>query len=201
MHRIIIQHRVFTNPKTVFLFKKDELFYVYRITLITVLALIYLIIPAIVFFFFVSPLFNFPPSAENRNLFEVFYYFFFHQVAIQIIFSILALPLFPLALLLPAAAIGEKISISEVHASAKGNRWRIAVVILASSIPSLIASFIAIALNTAVTNPAFEALESVRKVHAFKQIFLIIRRIDAKRRKARAVLLWFSKSLARRRHL
>jgi len=44
-------------------------------------------------------------------------------------------------------------------------------------------------------------LESVRKVHAFKQIFLIIRRIDAKRRKARAVLLWFSKSLARRRHL
>jgi hypothetical protein len=61
LHRIIIQHRVFTNPKTVFLFKKDELFYVYRITLITVLALIYLIIPAIVFFFFVSPYSIFRP--------------------------------------------------------------------------------------------------------------------------------------------
>ena len=44
-------------------------------------------------------------------------------------------------------------------------------------------------------------LESVRKVYAFKQSFLIIRRIDAKMRKARAVLVRFSKSLARRRHL
>ena len=48
---------------------------------------------------------------------------------------------------------------------------------------------------------AFKALESVRKVYAFKQSFLIIRRIDAKMRKARAVLVRFSKSLARRRHL
>ena len=43
--------------------------------------------------------------------------------------------------------------------------------------------------------------ESVRKVYAFKQSFLDISRIDARRRKARAVLLRFSKSLARRRHL
>ena len=47
----------------------------------------------------------------------------------------------------------------------------------------------------------FRTLESVRKVYAFKQSFLSIRRIDAKRIKARAVLVRFSKSLARRRHL
>ena len=44
-------------------------------------------------------------------------------------------------------------------------------------------------------------LESVRKVYVFKHSFLSIRRIDAMRRKARAVLVRFSKSFARRRHL
>ena len=44
-------------------------------------------------------------------------------------------------------------------------------------------------------------LESVRKVYVFKQSFLDIRRIEARIRKARAVLVRFSKSLARRRHL
>ena len=44
-------------------------------------------------------------------------------------------------------------------------------------------------------------LESVRKVYVFKQSFLDIRRIEARRRKARAVLVRFSKSFARRRHL
>ena len=48
---------------------------------------------------------------------------------------------------------------------------------------------------------AFIVSESVRKVYVFKQSFLIIRRIDARMRKARAVLVRFSKSLARRRHL
>ena len=45
------------------------------------------------------------------------------------------------------------------------------------------------------------ALESVREVYVFKHIFLSMRRIDAKSRKARAVLVRFSKSLASRRHL
>ena len=44
-------------------------------------------------------------------------------------------------------------------------------------------------------------LESVREVYVFKHIFLSMRRIDAKSRKARAVLVRFSKSLASRRHL
>ena len=58
-----------------------------------------------------------------------------------------------------------------------------------------------------VTTPAltantdFSRLESVRKVYVFKHSFLSIRRIDAMRRKARAVLVRFSKSFARRRHL
>ena len=44
-------------------------------------------------------------------------------------------------------------------------------------------------------------LESVREVYVFKHSFLSMRRIDAKSRKARAVLVRFSKSLASRRHL
>ena len=47
----------------------------------------------------------------------------------------------------------------------------------------------------------FIALESVREVYVFKHSFLSMRRIDAKSRKARAVLVRFSKSLASRRHL
>ena len=43
--------------------------------------------------------------------------------------------------------------------------------------------------------------ESVREVYVFKHSFLSMRRIDAKSRKARAVLVRFSKSLASRRHL
>ena len=43
--------------------------------------------------------------------------------------------------------------------------------------------------------------ESVREVYVFKHGFLSMRRIDAKSRKARAVLVRFSKSLASRRHL
>ena len=46
-----------------------------------------------------------------------------------------------------------------------------------------------------------ELLESVREVYVFKHSFLSMRRIDAKSRKARAVLVRFSKSLASRRHL
>ena len=44
-------------------------------------------------------------------------------------------------------------------------------------------------------------LESVREVYVFKHSFLSMRRIDAKSRTARAVLVRFSKSLASRRHL
>ena len=44
-------------------------------------------------------------------------------------------------------------------------------------------------------------LESVREVYVFKHSFLSMRRIDAKSRKARAVLVRFSNSLASRRHL
>ena len=43
--------------------------------------------------------------------------------------------------------------------------------------------------------------ESAREVYVFKHGFLSMRRIDAKSRKARAVLVRFSKSLASRRHL
>ena len=59
-------------------------------------------------------------------------------------------------------------------------------------------------LLTAYTHdnlPATAALESVREVYVFKHSFLSMRRIDAKSRKARAVLVRFSKSLASRRHL
>ena len=45
------------------------------------------------------------------------------------------------------------------------------------------------------------SLEFVREVYVFKHSFLSMRRIDAKSRKARAVLVRFSKSLASRRHL
>ena len=44
-------------------------------------------------------------------------------------------------------------------------------------------------------------LESAREVYVFKHGFLSMRRIDAKSRKARAVPVRFSKSLASRRHL
>ena len=47
----------------------------------------------------------------------------------------------------------------------------------------------------------WRVLESVREVHVFKHSFLDIKRIDARRRKARAVLVRFSRSFARRRHL
>ena len=46
-----------------------------------------------------------------------------------------------------------------------------------------------------------DLLEPVREVYVFKHSFLSMRRIDAKSRKARAVLVRFSKSLASRRHL
>ena len=52
-----------------------------------------------------------------------------------------------------------------------------------------------------VATKSGEVLESVREVYVFKHSFLSMRRIDAKSRKARAVLVRFSKSLASRRHL
>jgi len=58
-----------------------------------------------------------------------------------------------------------------------------------------------VATSIRMENFFWATLESVRKVYVFKQSFLDIRRIDARRRKARAVLVRFSKSLARRRHL
>ena len=50
-------------------------------------------------------------------------------------------------------------------------------------------------------NASSQHLESVREVYVFKHSFLSMRRIDANSRKARAVLVRFSKSLASRRHL